>query len=227
MLCVTGSTLPYPLSKFTKRGIDLKNGLFSKKRFITALLCGLICSVLLSQASFNSSCDGLRDNILRLHIIANSDSEFDQALKLRVRDKILESSKNIFVNARDINGAVKTAESATERFEQIALSELKDCEAEYGVKAQVTDSYFETREYENFTLPAGIYKSLLITLGSGNGKNWWCVIFPEVCLPAASSASLSDTVPDSAAAIAYDKKHYVLRFKAVEIYEEIKNSLGK
>lgn len=201
----------------------MKNGFFSTKRVNLSLLCGLICAVLLSQASFNTSCDDLRDNILRLHIIANSDSAFDQELKLRVRDKILDNSTEIFSGVGNIDDAIKAAEASIGELEMLAQSELFSSGADYGAEATVTDSYFETREYEDFTLPAGTYKSVLVSLGDGKGKNWWCVIFPEVCLPAASASSLNDTVDDRSAEIAYDKKHYIMRFKIAELYEELKN----
>ena len=97
----------------------------------------------------------------------------------------------------------------------------------YGAEASVGDSYFETREYEDFTLPAGNYRSLIIRLGSAEGKNWWCVVFPGVCVPAASDARLSDSTCEESASIAEHPKKYEIRFKAVEIYEDIKKFFSR
>lgn len=190
-----------------------------------ALLSGLVCSVFFSLAQFNAACDDLRTNVLRLHIIANSDSPIDQELKLKVRDSILESSSELFSGTENIDTAVIRAEERLNEFEKIAETAVKENGFNYGAKVKVGTSYFETREYEDFTLPAGEYPSLIITLGEGEGKNWWCVIFPEICIPAAmKEASLTDTVDSDSAVVAEEPQRYIMRFKIVEIYENLKKS---
>lgn len=205
----------------------MKRIFISKKAFHYSLALGLACSVFLSLGRFNASCDDLRENVLRLHIIANSDSEFDQQLKLKVRDTVLEHSPDLFGNSQDTEAAIKTAQSSIDEINKLAEKTLLENGAEYKAKTTVGESYFNTREYEDFTLPAGTYKSLIITLGDGGGKNWWCVIFPEVCLPAASEITLEKSVNKNGCEIAYNKKHYILRFKTVEIYEDLKNLIKK
>lgn len=201
---------------------------FSKTAFKWALLSGLICSVFLSLAQFNVACDDLRTNVLRLHIIANSDEEADQILKLKVRDAILENSGELFSGAEDIDQAVLTVQNRLSEFEAKAQGIVKTSGFDYSVTARVGESYFETREYNDFTLPAGEYTSLIITLGEGAGKNWWCVIFPEICLPAAmKEASLSDTVTQNSAQIAEEPERYIMGFKIVEIYEDLKKSFKR
>ena len=197
--------------------------IISKKAFHYSLVLGLICSVFLSLGRFNASCDDLRANVLRLHIIANSDSEFDQQLKLKVRDAVLKQSPELFGSSQNTNEAIKTAKNSIREINGIAEKTLLENGVNYKSETTVGDSYFNTREYENFILPAGTYKSLIITLGDGGGKNWWCVIFPEVCLPAASSVSLDKSVNKNGCEIAYNKENYILRFKTVEIYEDLKN----
>lgn len=199
--------------------------LVSKKAIHLSVIFGLLCAVFVSFADFNIACDELRTNVLRLHIIANSDSEADQSLKLMIRDELLLQSEEIFAEASDIEGAISVAENSLEAIEQIANGVLKENGAEYPATASVGEHYFETREYEDFTLPAGNYKSLIIDLGAGKGKNWWCVIFPEVCIPAASDGSLSDAVTEQGTAVAENPERYVMRFKTVEIYEKIKKSI--
>ena len=193
----------------------------SSKAFNLAILFGLLCAVFLSFADFNASCDDLRANVLRLHIIANSDSSEDQALKLKIRDRILEESGELFEGVADIDNAVLKAEQNADYYCEIANRVIKENGYDYKAEATVGYSYFETREYEDFTLPAGNYKSLIISLGEAKGKNWWCVIFPEVCIPAAT-ADLSDTVTEESSHIAEQPQRYIMRFKIAEIYENIK-----
>ncbi len=200
---------------------------FSKNAFRLALVCGLLCAVFVSFAQFNAACDDLRTNVLRLHIIANSDSQADQELKIKIRDKILEESSELFEESEDIGSAISDAEDSLEKIVATANSVIEENGFSYKADATVGDSYFETREYEDFTLPAGTYKSLIVTLGEGEGKNWWCVIFPEICLPAATDASLSDVVNKESAQIAENPKRYKIAFKSVEIYEDIKNFFKK
>ncbi len=197
--------------------------IFSKKAFHLALIFGLISAVLLSFADFNTACDDLRENVLRLHIVANSDSPDDQEIKLKVRDEILNESHKFFKNCDNIEDAVVSVSGACSQIEEIANKVLEQNGFDYIAKAEIGDCYFETREYDDFTLPAGEYNSLMITLGKADGKNWWCVIFPQVCIPAATSTSLYDTTDENSAQIAYGKSKYQMRFKAVEIYENIKN----
>ncbi len=195
----------------------------SGKRLRLSLLLGLMCAVFLSLTDFNASCDDLRQNVLRLHIIANSDSREDQALKLKIRDRILEESGDIFGLCDSVDDAVSVTQNQIKRFESIANKVIAEENFGYGATAAVADRFFETRVYDDFTLPAGNYKSLVINLGKGEGKNWWCVIFPEICLPAAADEGLRKTANDDSACIAENSDRYILRFKVVEIYEDIKN----
>ena len=199
--------------------------IFSRSGAELSAVVGLLCAIFASMAHFEAACDDLRQNVLRLHIIANSDSEEDQAVKLLVRDKILEESTDIFAGETDLKRAEEKAAERLNEFCETAEKVLRENGFSYGASAGIGDSYFETREYEDFTLPAGNYRSLIIRLGKAQGKNWWCVIFPAVCVPAATDASLSDSTRDTSAQIAEHPQKYVMRFKTVEIYEDIKKFL--
>lgn len=198
-----------------------------RKNIELGVLFGLICSVILSFARFDARCDELRNNVLRLHIIANSDSAADQKLKLEVRDEILESSLDIFNGCTDITSACDIAETQLRAISEKADAVIKQNGFDYSANATVGNSYFETREYDDFTLPAGTYKSLIVRLGEGKGKNWWCVVFPCVCVPSASNAELSDSVSQDAAETAENPQKYVMKFKTAEIYEKFKNFFEK
>lgn len=204
-----------------------KNSKCSKSAFNFALLCGLLCAVFLSFCDFDTKCDSLRQNVLRLHIIANSDSAEDQNLKLKIRDRLLEESGNIFDGCTNLSDAVDVAEDKLPQIEKIANRVLNETGTGYTASANLCDRYFETRVYDDFTLPAGTYKSLVISLGKSEGKNWWCVIFPEICLPAATKTTLDKTVNQDGVCIAENSNRYILRFKVIEIYHDIKNWIKK
>ncbi len=188
-----------------------------------ALFTGLLFAVFTSFARFDAACDDLRQNVLRLHIIANSNSEADQAVKLLVRDRILRETTDIFSGAAGLADAEKKAAERIGDIAEYAAETLEENGFGYGATAEIGNSYFETREYDTFTLPAGNYRSLIIRLGKAEGKNWWCVVFPAVCIPAAAQgAELSDSTSKASAEIAEHPQKYIMRFKAVEIFEDFK-----
>ena len=191
------------------------------KKLNAAMALALVFTVCISFARVDALCQDIRDNVFRLHIRANSDTKADQNLKLLIRDAILKTEGENFGRQDNLREAISYAENNIENFEKIALQVIKEQGFDYDVDISVGDSYFENREYDDFTLPAGVYKSLNINIGSGEGKNWWCVMFPAVCIGA--SANLSDSVCDDSSKLAYGKDKYIVKFKTVEIYEDIKN----
>ena len=201
----------------------IKKFKISEKAFTFALFFGHLCAVFTSFADFDASCEDILKNVLRIHIIANSDSSEDQELKLKIRDRILEESENLFEGSDSLGDAIQKTDMNLGRIEDIANAVIKENGFSYKASARIGDSFFETREYDDFTLPAGTYKSLIIDIGKSEGKNWWCVIFPEICLPSASDIGLSKTVGEDGVDIAEKPNRYILRFKVVELYEEIKN----
>ena len=199
----------------------------NRKNVELGVLFGLICAIVLSFANFETRCDELRQGVLRLHIIANSDSEADQALKLVVRDEILKSSTDIFKNCDSVDDAIITACAKIEDINLIANNVIKQNGFDYSAAVSVGERYFDTREYDGFTLPAGNYKSLIVDLGAAEGKNWWCVVFPCVCVPSATEASLTESVSIEAANTAQNAPKYEIKFKSMEIYEKIKKYFEK
>ncbi len=194
----------------------------SKKALEWAVIFGFICAVFWSFADFNASCEELRHNILRLHIVANSDTAPDQSLKLKVRDAILKESQSLFEAESNLETAVKTATQNLPRYKEIAAEVIKNEGYDYPAEVKIGKAFFETRVYDDFTLPGGEYISLIINIGKAQGKNWWCVIFPGVCLPTAEEQGLDTAVSADSAQIAQNPNGYVIRFKTVEIYEKLK-----
>lgn len=139
--------------------------------------------------TFSANCSEVYGEVLRLHIPANSDSEEDQAIKLRVRDLLLEEYGDRLSGSGRLEEAAERAEELLPEIERTADGFLRENGFSYGAKAELVDMWFTTREYDRLILPAGNYKALRVTLGNGEGHNWWCVIFPQLCLPAVSEKS--------------------------------------
>jgi len=194
-----------------------------KKRIRLSILFGLLCAILLSMTQFSVLCDDLRENVLRLHIIANSDSQSDQALKLKIRDAVLAEAGDLFLGVGELEKAERKASEHLDDFTRIANRVIKENGFDYTAQVSLGDCFFETRHYDTFSLPAGNYRSLIIKLGRAEGKNWWCVVFPSVCIPAAADSSLRDSVSEESAQIAEQSDKYIVKFKAVEIYEKLRN----
>ena len=165
----------------------------------------------------------LYDNVIRLHVIANSDSEHDQALKLKVRDAVLASMSGMLGECKSIDEAIGIATEELACFERIALDTVRKEGYAYEVKAELGMERYPTRSYGEICFPAGEYISLRITLGSGEGQNWWCVLFPPMCLSAASGAFEYDSIPVGLTGEQYklitetDEPRYAVRFKILEL----------
>lgn len=197
--------------------------LFSTK--IKLSVCfAMIFTILLSVISFAKTSEDIRGDVLRLHIIANSDSATDQNLKLRVRDALLKSGNEIFDGTTDVENAVKRITPQIPVLEEIAKSVIEESGFDYDVKITVSRDYFTTRTYENVTLPAGIYRALRVVIGSGEGHNWWCVMFPAMCLPVAQNRQkIDDVLNESETKLVYKNPKLEPRFKIVEVIENLRN----
>lgn len=187
------------------------------------LIGGLLLAMLLAPlAGFGQRCRQVRGEVLRLHILANSDSGADQSVKLKVRDAVLEATGELFAGAEDLAEARALAEANLPRIEAAARQVLAEngC-GEMPVRAELARSRFTTREYGGTLLPAGEYEAVRLLLGEGAGQNWWCVMFPPLCVPAAWEG---DEDPGEAAediAELNESPHYRLAFASVEFLEEL------
>lgn len=166
----------------------------------------------------------LSDKVLRLHVLANSDSEADQALKLKVRDSVLETASAILADCPDRETAEQRLSAALPEIEDAARARIAAEGGEQTVTAELRPTVFPTREYEDFTLPAGEYLALRVVLGEGEGHNWWCVVFPPLC--AETTSSLSQTamaagLTEEEVALITESDGYQLKFKAVELWEKL------
>lgn len=135
---------------------------------------------------------GLAEDIFRLHILANSDSEEDQTLKLKVRDAILEYMKTLTEDTSDKQAVIKLSKNHTEDFKQIAEKIIQENGYDYSVNIEIGNFYFPTKYYGNISLPAGNYDALKIEIGDSKGQNWWCSLFPPLCFVSVSSGVIDE-----------------------------------
>lgn len=181
------------------------------------MAAGAALAVLLgSFGAFARECDEIPQEVLRLHIPANSDSEYDQAVKLKVRDYILEEYGAQLSGCVSREEAVEAVRRLLPDIEKSCCEYLSQQGADYGARAELTEMYFTTREYENVTLPAGDYLALRITLGSGEGHNWWCVMFPPLCIPMASEPIDEDVIPGD-----FTSDRIEIKFAVFEFFRNI------
>lgn len=200
---------------------------FSKKIKIS-ICVSMIVAIIFSICSFAKTSEQIRSDVLRLHVIANSDSNVDQNLKIRLRDFLLEEGKSIFDGSVNVENAVKKIEPQIPALEKSAKEFIRASGFDYDVKISLSREYFTTRTYETVTLPAGKYLALRVVIGSGEGHNWWCVMFPPMCVPAADKKDeIENIFTEDEIKLVESSPKYEIRFKVVEICEGIKESLNE
>ena len=193
-----------------------------KNRWVRAVCGGLVLCLCLSICGFAGEVDDLRGRVLRLHILANSDSEIDQSVKLTVRDAVVEECAGLLDGAKSADEAAALAETQLDEVCAVARRVLREQGADYGVFAEVTTAYFPTRVYDNVTLPAGRYPAVRLLLGEGKGHNWWCVLFPPLCVSAATDKkTTADVLTPAEDTLVTDSAHYAVKFKVVEWWEAL------
>ena len=186
----------------------------------------LVAAILLSCLPVYGE-EKIYDDVIRLHVRAASDSAEDQALKLKVRDTLLTTLQPLFADAENHEQAEEILMDNLEKIEAAAEMCIIEEGYTYEADAVVCNEWYPTREYDDFTLPAGEYRSLQVKIGGGAGKNWWCILFPSVCGRFASADVEEEYLeagftPEQYRIITKNKeKKYVVRFKILEILESI------
>lgn len=173
----------------------------------------------------------LREELIRLHVVAATDSAEDQAIKLRVRDAIVASLKTEMDNLKDVEQAREYLQRNLPKIEALANRVLQEAGCTDMATVQLCLEEFSRRVYDTFTLPAGIYQALRITIGEGQGKNWWCVVFPSLCIPATSEGfedvAAGAGFPESLTAALEGKDGYEIRFFFLEVLGRLENVLHR
>jgi len=187
--------------------------------FAAALVICVAASAM--QLPFSRNCEEIRSDTLRLHIVANSDSDEDQDIKLAVRDELLKNSGTLLTGAEGKDEAADFISQNISGIESIANDILRQGGFDYGANAYVTEMFFEQRSYENVTLPAGYYTALRIELGDAAGHNWWCVVYPTLCVPSACEDGLDEYSDDEKEIILDEDEKYIIKFKIEEWIQQL------
>ena len=198
-----------------------------KKRIISLVLLGISVLTVTACAALQAQSQRMAEKIIRLHVVANSDSDVDQAVKLRVRDAVLREAQNVLSDASDAKQAITAQLPA---LEAAANAELRRQGSGDTACVSFRRELFPTRDYDTFSLPSGVYQSLRVTIGEGAGHNWWCVIFPALCVPATT-----DGFVDAASAGGFSDAEiglmtrangaYTVKFRSLELLQALKKYL--
>lgn len=177
-----------------------------------------------SVGAFAYNCSRVRSDVLRMHVIANSDCSADQQLKLMARDAVLERGAQLFDGTVTADEARRKIEPHKAELEAAAREVIERAGYDYPVSVNVVNEYFATRCYGSLTMPAGRYTAVKVVIGEGAGRNWWCVMFPPLCLPAAQDrgGNLDAFFDDGELKVVESSGRYEPRFKIVEIIEKLK-----
>lgn len=165
----------------------------------------------------------LAEQVVRLHVLANSDDPADQALKLQVRDAVLEAAEPLLSGVHSQQEAETALSGQLEALAQAGQAVVEEEGYDYPVGVALTTSYFPTREYEDFSLPAGYYRALRVEIGAAQGHNWWCVVYPPLCTVGVTEteAASGQLNPEEMALITQQDTEYVLRFQCAEWWGEL------
>ena len=181
-------------------------------------LCFSLCLGTWAQAKQSS----LSSSLVRLHIIAVSDDEYEQSLKLRVRDGVLSY---ISPKLRDVKSAQQAQEIIKNELDGIKAAAESSAEGR-SVEVTLGQEYYPTRNYEKFSLPAGKYQSLRVILGEGEGHNWWCVVFPPLCISAAEQEQAVESMSEDMRGIVTEEDGYEYKFRILELWGELMELIG-
>ena len=190
------------------------------------------CALLVLAAALTLFCSwlgGYREclsgKLLRLHVVANSDSDADQALKLEVRDAVLDCAAGYLENVSDVRAAEQVLGAHLAEWAGAGQAVVREKGYDYAVRASLGTSHFPTKTYDGFALPAGDCRALRVTIGAGEGRNWWCVVFPALCVSAASewqdTAVSGGLAGEDVRLMAVEDEGYVLRFKCLELWDKL------
>ncbi|CEN85818.1 stage II sporulation protein R [Paraclostridium sordellii] len=179
-----------------------------------------------------------KDKLIRFHVLANSDSEEDQNLKLKVRDEIIKYLQPLLKDSKSIEESEKIILRENENIKKLSKNIIKENGYNYDVKVNLEYSNFPAKQYSNIVLPAGEYKSIRVIIGSGEGKNWWCVMFPPLCFVDENNGVIDKKTDEKLKDILTEEEYKLIsgenskkasnrkmKFKILEILETIKKDL--
>ena len=200
------------------------------RRWELALLLG-VAAAAMCGVRLDGEQAALADKVVRLHVLANSDTQEDQALKLAVRDAVLAAADGVVPPGAELEEAEQALTQALPAIADAGARVVGEQGYSYPVTASLEhDVWFPTKEYTDFAFPAGEYTALRVTIGEGGGRNWWCVVFPPLCLGSVTEntaeTALEGGLEDrEVSLITGEDEGYVVKFKAMELLEEFRGWL--
>jgi len=190
------------------------------------LLCGFLWGIMIVKDKH-----ALQKQLIRLHVVAASDSVEDQTLKLRVRDAVIASLRSDMENLLDVHQARAYLQDKLPMIERVANQVLNSSGADNTATVSLEKEEFPVRYYDTFTLPSGIYETLRITIGNGDGHNWWCVVFPALCVGATvddfEETAQCAGLPDSLTQTLGGDANYEVRFLVLDALGKLENFLHR
>ena len=197
------------------------------KIFRILIVASVVCLLAVSVLPIHGE-DGIYENVIRFHVVANSDSESDQALKLRVRDAVLDFCAPILGECQSRAEAVDAVLSIRDEIQAVAAETLRSAGCEDGVRVELGEEIYPEKWYESLCFPSGSYLSLRILIGEAEGQNWWCVLFPPICMSAATASK--EEAEEAFVAVGFtpeqyriitetDRVNYKIKFKLLEFFE--------
>lgn len=196
----------------------------SKKLFVFLPLLLVFTLLFGSLSSTNNASNDISTKVLRMHVLANSNSIEDQKLKIAVKNSILKATQELFSNSNSLDESINITKNNTALIKSSAEEVIKKYNKSYDVKVYVDNEFFDVREYKDFTLPSGNYNTVKVVIGEGKGKNWWCVMYPAVCISACSDDFDKALTKEEKKLIT--SKKYIPKFKMLEIINKIKNKIN-
>ena len=222
------------LFRFRESKTVQKNYAYIKLAVIIVITIALTASIVVASYSDDVN-KGLASNLIRLHVIANSDSKEDQALKHEVRDAILSYMREELKGSEDIEQTKFIINKDLAKIEEIARSVIEKSGKKYGVSTTLGAYPFPTKQYGDITLPAGEYQALKVVIGNAEGANWWCVLFPPLCFVDATHGTVPDSVKADLKDVLTEEEYKIIssaeddedipvkvKFKVVEFFQESK-----
>lgn len=204
------------------------------KKFFLALCIGF-CLCYVANAYFTSTQTALADGVIRLHVIANSDNDYDQALKLKVRDRILKETGADLGTSQDMDTVRYEICKNIDYIKEVAEDEIKKNGFNYKVNVSFGLSDFPEKKYANITLPAGSYQALKVQIGEAKGQNWWCVMFPPMCFINEDCVNVDDNTQtklkselgDSVySMVSSENVTYNVKFKIYELWQKGQSTIA-
>lgn len=191
------------------------------KRWTKAIIGGVVLCLLVQVLGFAGSSEGIRQRVVRLHVLAHDDSEAEQALKLQVRDAVSDEAVRLLEGVTERAAMLTVLQDVLPQLQAVAQQCVYDAGYTHPVSAELSQEYFTTREYDSGTYPAGVYDALRIVIGDGAGRNWWCVLYPPLCVSAAVEAPTAEEVLTDTQLAVVEAPPYEVRFKLVEWWESL------